>query len=210
MNYENIQFQWCELYEKWKDICELTFADILKPINVRDVKVLNYKRDDSYFFGYDWVSNVFLKERIDYVSNRPVDFLHSSNCLNKGTLQTLEHLVDDNNNIELLASIWIYAYTKDLLEMLPREWRGDPHRLLRAVNNCASMHLKETGIKWHHAMKKLLPDSCISHILLGDMNPKSEYVILELAAINVNYILVNYTAVRYDSRDRNVLDEMDM
>ena len=131
-----------------------------------------------------------------------MEFIISGDVLNKGTLQTLEHLIDAKDDIEIQSAIWIYAYTKDLLNNLPYEWRGDSARLLHAVNNCSFFYLKNKDIYWHYAMKSLLPNSCISGVLLADIKPTNEYTILELVAINSNYIMSNYTVVKYDSRDK--------
>jgi len=200
MKYRDIQFQWDDLYKTWTGICYSSFPNILKSVEVRDVKINDYPRKDEYFWGYDWVHNSRLEKRIDFVSNRTIDFLLSGKALNEGTLQTLKYLICAKDDIETISAILIYAYSRDLLNNVPHEWKGDSFSLLNAINLSSMSYLRSKGMLWHHAMRNLMPDTCISNIVLSCMTPTSEYVILELAAINANYVLSNYTILEYDSR----------
>ena len=83
-------------------------------------------------------------------------FLMYGGCLNKGTLTTLRCLVDAENK-ETRVAIWIYAFIRDVLEYKLESWRGEACRIAYAVETATLTYLREKGIEWHRAMKRLLP-----------------------------------------------------
>ncbi len=56
-------------------------------------------------------------------------------------------------------------------------------------------------MNWHHAMKKLLPDVYFTHTILEAVNVEDKRIVLELAAMAVDYIYMHYKVAEYDSRN---------
>lgn len=192
---------------KWKDIwdCWIDYIDIYAP-KLRDTfeikKIyVNYK-GKGYFHGYDWINKDNYQKRVAFVSEKPIEFLCFGTSLNKGTLHTLEMLDKSKDNKEDQAAIWIAAFTKDLLESMPYEWRGKGYNILHKVNLEALCKIKgnDNYYIWHHAMRKLLPEICFSYDFLECLNINSYRQIIELTAISSAQILNNYIAIEYDSR----------
>ena len=68
------------------------------------------------------------------------------------------------------------------------------------VEGATLSYLQEKGLEWHHAMKRLLPESCFSQELLNAIRLEEADTVIELAVITADYILSHYKVAEYDSR----------
>jgi hypothetical protein len=192
------EITWENLLSYWESRANVYEPQLMLPFNLKKVFV-NYQ-NNGYFHGYDWIEINNYKERTEYVSEKPIEFLCLGTSLNKGTLHTLEMLGMAQDNQEDCAAIWLVAFTKEVLDSFPYEWRGKGYNILYKVYIEAYSKIKEKYDMWHHAMRKLLPEICFSYDFLESMNVNSYRQIVELSVINSAQILNNYIAVEYDSR----------
>ena len=79
-------------------------------------------------------------------------------------------------------------------------WRGKGYEIVRMVEGETFSYLREKGLKWHHAMKRLLPEPCFSQELLNAIRVEETDTVVELAVITADYILSHYKVAEYDSR----------
>lgn len=197
------EIKWEEIIKCWNRQAKQYEPQLLKPLPFEKIHV-NYLHQNDYFFGADWIEKTKYEERIRYVTTNTTQFLLYGHCLNKGTLHTLELLIEAGDRAEDCAAIWIAAFAKDMEEQLPTHWRGNGYSILDDVYREAERKVYETYSLWHHAMKRLLPEICFSWMLLEGINITSYEQIVELAVINAAQVYNNYRAVIYDSREEPV------
>lgn len=198
-NHEiNKEITWENILYYWKKYANIYEPQLTLPINIEKIFV-NYD-NTGYFHGYDWIEKNNYQERIKYVSMKTIEFLCFGASLNKGTLHTLELLHKAQECQDDYAAIWLAAFTKDMMNSLPYEWRGKAHTILNKVYIESYIRIKDKYFIWHHAMKKLLPEICFSCEFLDSININSYRQIVELSVISATQILNNYIAVEYDSK----------
>mgnify|MGYP001064275370 CR=1 FL=1 len=195
----NNEFTWEDIWMYWRLYSDSYEPMLQEPINIERIKV-NFHENGTYFQGYDWIPKGDYEDRVNYITNKPQLFLYFGQSLNKGTLHTLETLEKAGNNLEDIAAIWLAAFTEDILNLMPVEWRGKGFTILNQVCRESSSRLRDKYPMWHHAMRKLLPEICFSNELLGSINLYSFTQIVELAVIASSQILNRYITVEYDSR----------
>lgn len=169
-NYKKIEeIKWEDIWNRWIAYIEIYEPKLRDPIEIKKIYV-NYK-EKGYFQGFDWINKKDFQKRVSYVSEKPMEFLYFGSSLNKGTLHTLEMLDEAKDNQEDRAAIWIAAFTKDILESMPHEWRGKGFNILNKVylEALCKINLNENYYIWHHAMRRLLPEICISYDLLESL-----------------------------------------
>jgi hypothetical protein len=194
------EITWKSIWNNWIKCIKTYEPHLMEPIDINKTYV-NYK-GEGYFYGYDWINKNEYQKRVEYISEKPMEFLHFGTSLNKGTLHTLEILDEAKESQEDRAAIWIAAFTQDVLESLPYEWRGKAYNILYKVHEEAWSKINENYYMWHHAMRKLLPEICFSYDFLRSINVNSYRQIIELSVISSAQILNNYIAVEYDSRTK--------
>lgn len=79
-------------------------------------------------------------------------------------------------------------------------WRGQSYVIIDAIERASMFYLRDKGISWHHAMRRLLPEVYFSRLLLDAINVEDKIIVLELVAIAVDYIHMHYKVAEYDSR----------
>lgn len=193
------ELPWENIFDCWKRLALIYEPNLLFPINVKQIHVVNYIKQEKgdYFYGYDWIHKSQYEKRIEQAVHHTTHSMLFGTCLNKGTLHTLETLNEAKDNTEDCAAIWLYAFTSDVLNS----------DILRGysivdVQYKSQKHIWEKYPMWHHAMRKLLPEICFSYEFLHDLNIDSYKKTIELAVISSAQILNNYIAVEYDSRER--------
>ena len=200
MRNENF-ITWEEIYKLWKSICEYSYDDLLEKVNVIKIPIESSKLPSGQFMkGYDWIRNNYLKTRIKYVTESPIEFLLFGEKCNKGTLTTAEYLDKAGEDLDLLSAIWIYAASKDVLDRLPDKWRGDMYRVLYSIHSEAAQVLRDRDMTWHFAMKKMLPEKILSYPFVDSIRPEDDmrlHVVLEILAVNSLLIFREYTLVYY-------------
>lgn len=195
---KDVKYTWEEIYKEWNYI-SYYIPTINEKLYVNKIKVNQWEREDTYFYGLDWILNENFEGRINYVTDQPIMFMMYGDHLNKRTLTTLRYLIDAEDK-ETRAAIWIYAFIRDVREYQLENWRGEAYRIAYAIEMAANSYLKDRRMNWHHAMKKLLPDIYFTHTILGAINVENKRIVLELAAMAVDYIYMHYKVAEYDSR----------
>ena len=89
--YEEIEeITWKNIWNHWVKYIKTYEPQLMAPIDIKKIYV-NYK-NEGYFHGYDWINKNDFQKRVEYVSEKPIEFLYFGTSLNKGTLHTLEML----------------------------------------------------------------------------------------------------------------------
>lgn len=109
---KDIKYTWEDIYENWNYI-SLHNPVIKQKLLVNRVEINQWRQEREYFYGLDWIANEHFAERTQYISDHTIEFMLSGECLNKGTLATLEYLVNAEDE-ETRAAIWIYAFIRDV------------------------------------------------------------------------------------------------
>lgn len=195
---EEMNYTWQEIYDEWKMISNY-IPTVNERLFVNKVKINHWNREGEYFHGLDWILNEDFDKRIDYVANRTDSFVMFGDCLNKGTLTTLEYLINTQDR-ETRAAIWIYAFIRDATERIVKNWCGDGYRVVQAIESACLLYLKKKKLEWHPAMKKLLPEICFSYQFLNAVKVEDKRIFLELAVLAADYIQMHYKVAEYDSR----------
>lgn len=191
-------FSWENIWNHWKFFCRNNFPELLDSVHFKHI-LFTFNHDTFRIYGYDWVNKTEFENRIKYVTQDTLNFLYFGEKLNKGTIYTARALVEAKDNSELLAAIWITSYVKDHLNEFPCEWRGNGYRILKQIEAQSLRILKENGVSWHHAMRKLLPEDYFSTLL--DKIQMDDYEqMVEMAALNAALILSQYVITLYESQ----------
>jgi|SRR5690625_414612 len=187
--------EWDEIYNQWKLEVKRKAPELLGPVKFEHIK-FKFNHPTLRIYGYDWIHKDNYDERISFVTGDPTGFLISGSSLNKGTLQTAEYLVKVDDDSELLAAIWIYAFIFDLrnkhVNLL------DNRRQVNAIKNGVIRKLIEENIRWHHSMRMLLPADYFTY-LYHDLKGDHYETFIELAVITAKSIYHDYTITLYES-----------
>jgi len=190
-------FTWQEIFTCYKRLANRISPELLDQM---DVIKINFKYEGKWqIAGYDWIESTNYDKRIHYITEQTDSFLYFGPSLKKGTLQTLEYLVDAKEDSEILAAIWIYATLKEVQNYIPDSWRGEGYRIISKVEDAVFILLKENGIAWHHAMRSLVPEIYFSHSLLENITIDTLSTLIELIIINSAFIKKNYKIVYFES-----------
>lgn len=181
---------WKEIYDEWKKIYWYQFPELSKRIQVEKILV---KNSGSEFVGYDWISNK------EFENLNPIKFMHCGNSINNGALQTLKYLLEAKDDKELLAAIWIFAFTRYLLHELRHSELKNEDEFVR-INKSAEFFLIERDFFWKKEMKVLLPEMCISNTLLEALPVINQSIILQFNALACSFILAKYSILEYNFR----------
>lgn len=186
--------EWEEVYSNWNLIANRIAPELTESVTCNHI---NFEMDDNqlYIYGFDWLHKDEYDDRINYITKEPRHFLYFGSTLNKGTLQTAQYLVEAKDNPELLAAIWIYSFVKDNMESSI----GRGSRWLSQLELSVGLFLRENNKRWHHSMRRLLPNEYFT-FLLYDLNISSINTVLEMAVLSAKLVNNDYSIVLYDSR----------
>lgn len=188
-----------EIYGYWKIHASRINKKLLGDLEIESID-FTYELNGEAIKGYDWINKIDYQKRIDFVINKPVQFLLVGEFENKGTLRTVELLDTFKRNNEEIATIWLLAFIKEIEDVLPRNWHGEQYRMIKNIEIILSERLPRAQYYlWHHAMKKLLPEIIFSNFLLESMTLEACSEFIELAVLNISHIVNSYSAVHYDS-----------
>ena len=109
------QISWEEIYRYWSLYADRGPVILNEPIRPTEIHV-DFKRPDTYIYGYDWLSREEYLCRKKTIEKNPTEFLYFTQPTNKGTIHTLRMLMDAKDDEER-AAIWIYAFAKELSDM---------------------------------------------------------------------------------------------
>ncbi|MBS4912601.1 MAG: hypothetical protein KHZ77_00345 [Veillonella sp.] len=199
---KEINYTWDEIYKEW-EFMAYRFSNLNEKLVVHHIQVEKLKRPDEEFYGLDWIQNEYFDSRTELIKKNPDTFLFLGDALNKGTLTTLTYLTETDDQ-ETRAAIWIYAFLRDIVKEYGNCWSGDTKRVAKAIEDTVLLYLRDKNIGWYHSMRKLMPEICFSQQFLKSIQTEDKGVILELVALAVNYIYMNYKVAWYDSRNHEV------
>ncbi|MBS5480311.1 MAG: hypothetical protein KHX46_04115 [Clostridiales bacterium] len=187
------QISWEEIYRYWSLYADRGPVILNEPIRPTEIHV-DFKRPDTYIYGYDWLSREEYLCRKKTIEKNPTEFLYFTQPTNKGTIHTLRMLMDAKDDEER-AAIWIYAFAKELSDMCCRGIT----QYLYPLCTAASQFLSERYYLWHHAMKRLVPEVFINHALYSETEFRSFNAVIELVRLNAALLLHEYVPILYSS-----------
>lgn len=187
------QMKWEETYSLWNNNSHY-FSNILsEPITAESVFV-EYNQE-GYIYGFDWLQNKAAQARKERIEKDPLKFLYFTQPTNKGTIQTVEMLMDAQNEEEL-AAIWIAATAKELYEYRYGNGIG---RYANMLHMAACKFLQTRYYLWHHAMKRLVPEILIPPSVLESIVCKDAAPIMGLIQMNTVLLKRSWSILRYSS-----------
>lgn len=187
------QMKWEETYSLWNNNSHY-FSNILsEPITAESVFV-EYNQE-GYIYGFDWLQNKAAQARKELIEKDPLKFLYFTQPTNKGTIQTVEMLMDAQNEEEL-AAIWIAATAKELYEYRYGNGIG---RYANMLHMAACEFLQTRYYLWHHAMKRLVPEILIPPSVLESIVCKDAAPIMGLIQMNTVLLKRSWSILRYSS-----------
>ncbi len=183
---------WEEVYNHWHTYTVCRSTTLLEPLSAHEIHV-NF-RGDAKFYGYDWLSQKEYEERKRVIDTNVTSFLLLTESTNKGTIRTVQMLAEARDDEER-AAIWLYAVTREFMETA----RGSAYRFASQINGVCWTFLSGRFFMWHHAMKRLVPQSYISYDLLVDTDYSSVEAIIDLAILNAELVAHEYVPILYSS-----------
>ena len=183
---------WEKLYKCWGNYMWNAPSILKSPIAFEEIHI-EYNRD-GFIYGYDWISHEKLEERKKIIENDVTQFLYFTQPSNKGTIHTLQMLLEAETSEEI-AAIWIYAIT---FEMLQNGLQGKSRKRLHQICRVTRQFLSERFCFWHHAMRKLVPE-IYTNYLFDEVEFESFESIIEIIVLNAALIRHEYTPVLYTS-----------
>ena len=183
---------WEKLYKCWENYMWNAPSILKSPIAFKEIHI-EYNRD-GFIYGYDWISHEKLEERKKIIENDVTQFLYFTQPSNKGTIYTLQMLLEAETSEEI-AAIWIYAIT---FEMLQNGLQGKLRKRLYQICRVTQRFLSERFCFWHHAMRKLVPE-IYTNYLIDDVEFEFLESIIEVIVLNAALIRHEYTPVLYTS-----------
>lgn len=185
---------WEEIYKYWDLYCPYGPTILNSPITPVEIHV-DYSKENGVFYGYDWLTRDEFYSRKHTVESNVAQFLYFTKPTNKGTIHTLNMLINSNSDEER-AAVWIYAFAKELLDN-----RAEGNAPAYAYQLCDATRdfIAQNFYLWHHAMKKLVPEIFIQHNIYLETEFHSIKAIIELARLNAALILYEYVPVLYTS-----------
>lgn len=196
MRAEYKALSWEEVYKAW-EVYSHRYCSVNLPLEIKP-EFTPCRFPDSYMWGYDWIENQSYTERVDRFKiavNDPYSNIFTP--LNKGTLHTLQMLVDSQDEEER-AAIWIYAFCHDLTQ---NAYGMKSRRICMLLKNAALSFLKDRFCIWHHAMRQLTPEMYIPTSLLYEGCFEDFEPVVELIILNSYLIRKEYSVALYHSSE---------
>lgn len=181
---------WEEIYDYWCIYSNYGPSILKEPILPVEMYI-NFGNMKRIFYGYDWLSLKQYDDRKSMISDNLQQFLYFTKPTNKGTIHTLNMLVNSANEEEQ-AAIWLYTFSKEIVD---RETRGNIGKYAYELCRISLSHLEPHFFLWHSAMKKLVPEILINHNIYSETEFHSLYAVVELARLNAAMILQEYVPI---------------
>ena len=192
--YNSCELTWEEVFNSW-NLYRYSGPTVLNSPIVPKELFVDYEREKGVFYGYDWLTNAEYTSRCNAIQNNPTQFLYFTKPTNKGTVHTLNMLIDSISDEER-AAIWIYTFSKELQNDHPK---GNLLKYAYQLEDITSNFLSHKFYFWHHAMKKLIPEVYFNHNIYMDTQFSSYRAVIELARINAALLLYEYVPILYTS-----------
>lgn len=187
------QVSWNEIYRHWKIYAHSSPAILNSPIILKEIHV-DFSEQEGIFYGYDWLPTNEYSRRKTTIETNPLQFMYFTKPTNKGTIHTLQMLVDAKDDEER-AAIWVYAFAKELSDCAS----GSTLRFAYQLCDASLEFLSTRYYLWHHAMKKLVPEIYINYDVYMETEFSSVNAIIDLAGLNAALVLHEYVPILYTS-----------
>jgi len=191
------QKSWEEIYKQWELYSHYGPSVLTAPIEPVEVHI-DFNPENGVFYGYDWLSSDEFKSRINLIERNLTQFLYFTKHTNKGTIHTLNMLVNSENDEER-AAIWIYSFAKEVSEKFGK---GNINHYAYQLCDAAQDFLSHNYYLWHHAMRKLVPEVLINYHIYHDTEFRSIDAVIELARLNAAMVLYEYVPILYTSLEK--------
>lgn len=183
---------WKELYAHW-EIAVMQFPELQGNLDFRRVTIQEPKYGPVYL--YNWVDKRNEETAIrEDVRKETSTWQEIGSEWPKGTLTTAM-LLASSKTPEELAAVWITAFA------LALQKRSEHHNVLHynavIVEHSASPVFAQKYGYWHHSSNNFFPEFYVPRSLLWDNVPLTQFVIVELAALNAAQVLVHFTPIVY-------------
>ena len=160
---------------------------------------VDYSKMSGIFYGYDWLSRSEYESRKSIIENNVAQFLYFTTPTNKGTMHTLNMLVNSVSDEER-AAIWIYSFAKEVSE---RNNSSSISRYTYELCDASEDFHSQNFYMWHHAMKKLVPEIFILRSLYAETKFNTIDAAIELARLNAAIVLQEYVPILYSSLEHD-------
>lgn len=191
---------WEKIYDYWC-LASMHGPSVLNlPISPKELYV-DFNKYDGAFYGYDWLTLKQYDSRKATIKNNVTQFLYFTNPTNKGTIHTLNMLINSVSDEER-AAIWIYSFAKEISDL---HNGGNINRYAYELCNASQNFLSQHFYMWHPAMKKLVPEIFINYNIYLETEFNTINAVIELARLNAaiisqEYIPILYTSLKSDEK----------
>ena len=156
---------------------------------------MDFSGHKGAFYGYDWLTQEEYASRKTTIETNLMQFLYFTKTTNKGTMHTLNMLVNSVSDEER-ADIWIYSFAKEISE---HHSSGNINRYAYELCTACQGFLSQHFFTWHHAMRKLVPEIYVNHNIYMETEFKTINAVIELARLNAAVVLQEYVPILYTS-----------
>jgi hypothetical protein len=185
---------WEEVYDYWRIYSGHGPSILNLPISPTELYV-DFCRHGGVFYGYDWLTHEQYDSRKATVENDVNEFLYFTKTTNKGTIHTLNMLINSVSDEER-AAIWIYSFAKEISDHYNQ---GNIDRYAYKLRDASQDFLSQRFYMWHHAMKKLVPEIFVNHSIYSETIFSTIEAVIELARLNAAIVLQEYVPILYTS-----------
>ena len=183
---------WKELYAHW-GIAIMKFPELQGNLDIRRVAIHEPKYGPVYF--YNWVDKRNEEAAIrEDVRKEASTWQEIGSEWSKGTLTTAT-LLASSKTPEELAAVWITAFALALQKRL-KHHNALHHNAFMVVHSASAVFAQRYGY-WHHNSSNFFPEFYVPYSLLWDDVPLTQFVIVELAALNAAHVLAHFTPIEY-------------
>ena len=185
---------WEEIYNYWS-LYSMHGPSILNQPILPVELYIDYSQHSGVFYGYDWLTQEEYISRKTTVVSNITEFLYFTKPTNKGTMHTLNMLINSVSDEER-AAIWICAFAKEISDHYDQ---GNIGLYAYQLSNAATEFLSQHFYMWHHAMRKLIPEIFINRSIYSKTEFATINAIIELARLNAAITLQEYVPILYTS-----------
>lgn len=180
---------------------EKIFAEYGWKINVdkltlMEVPIETEKLNGASIYGYDWVEKEQAEKIKNMAQNDTYQWMYSYKPCEKRLRLTSQYLMEAESK-EIKTAVFIYSLLMELDNIYSELWaKSGSYKYIENLQDAAWLALP-SEYRWHHNMKKLLPDLGITKKLLRNIVIDKYNIIFDIANIVLNHIVNNYTILYY-------------
>ena len=193
----HFDFNWKEIYFKWQRICEEEGIDpeIKQVLNLN----IDSRMGDLDIGDYDWIPISSKPSQVGPKKTTYKGYTYFTSNASPASRHTASLLMDNLDNEEAIAGIWVAGCALQLHVDFPPYWRGmhNSHFLDELYRFCGNEVVRQFGAKWSNNSKRIFPQKFFSPALLETIDHVTIPQLVRLAALNAQYYASNWIIVRY-------------